>query len=185
VSPLSNVTVSVFRSAGGRPQVGSYVPAAVSDGNGRYTVRYEVGTVYGAPVAFDAVFERTGFDRVRRAIVINADTMLNVTVPRSCATKPPRPQIVVSSTSVQFSWNAVSGATDYVLDVFPYNFPGYTPPVMSTGTGGATFYRWDTPPASRFTATISSRTPTCGISSPSDACPFDTRTPGPSSCFLF
>ena len=183
-SPLSNVTVAVFHSSSGRPQVGNYVPTTVSDSNGHYTVLYEV-TAFGAPVAFDAMFQRAGFDNVQRGIVVSGNTTLNLTLPRSCAKKPSRPQVVVSSTSVQFSWDPVSGATDYVLDVFPYNFPGYTPPVMSTATSGATFYRWDTPPSARFTATVSSRTPTCGLSSPSDSCPFDTRTPGPGSCFLF
>jgi hypothetical protein len=183
-SPLANVTVSVFQSGGGRPQVGTYVPMTATDGNGRYAVFYEVARA-GAPVAFEALFQRAGFDTVHRGIVVSGDTTLNLTLPRSCAKKPSRPQVVVSSTSTQFSWDPVSGAGDYVLEVFAYNVPGYTPPVMSTATRGATFYRWDTPPSARFTATVSSRTPSCGLSSPSEPCSFDTRVSGSGSCFLF
>lgn len=182
-SPLSNVSVSVRQDIGGRPQAGLYVPAAVSDARGRYRVAYEV-TSPGRVVGFDSLFERSGFNTVLRGIAISGDTTLDVVLPRSCAVTPSRPQVLVSLESAQFSWAAVNGATDYVLDVFASNTSGYTPPIMTSGTGGATSYRWSTPPSGRFLAAISSRTPVCGLSSPSQLCAFDTRIVGNSACFL-
>ncbi|HTI40616.1 MAG TPA: hypothetical protein VL693_02230 [Vicinamibacterales bacterium] len=182
-SPLSNVTVSVRQDIGGRPQAGPYVPAAVSDARGRYTVAYEV-TNPGRVVGFESLFQRSGFNTVLRGVAISGDTTLDVVLPRSCTVTPSRPQAMVSLESIQFSWAAVNGATDYVLDVFASSTPGYTPAIISTGTGGATSYRWNTPPSGRFMAAISSRTPGCGLSSPSQFCAFDTRVVGNSACFL-
>jgi hypothetical protein len=182
-SPLSNVVVSVFRSGGGRPQAGTYEPAAVSDARGRYRVAYEV-TNPGRAVGYESLFERSGFESVSRGIVISGDTTMDIVLPRACAISPSRPQVAVDATSVQFSWTPVGGATDYVLDIFGTGVSGYTPPVMSTGTGGVTSYRWNTPPSGRFLAAISSRTPGCGLSSPSPLCAFDTRVVGNSACFL-
>lgn len=167
-TPLSQVTVSLLRSMRGG---GRYEPLTVSDAAGRYSV--QVTTPF-----LPALFTRSRFVATSRNIELSGDATLNLTLPRECSVRPGGLTATVSRDAVQFSWSAVSGATDYLLEVgtaaprsdSPYWFPA---DIISTRTGATTSYRWDTPRGGTFFARVASRT-SCGLSAPSEDVRFTT-----------
>jgi hypothetical protein len=151
-SLLSQVVVSVMdgRNSG---------RSVTTDGSGTYSLSaLEQGS-------FTVRFSRTGFNNTDRAVALNGDMTLNVTLPRTCTT-PSTPSNVsasVSGSSVTFSWSSVSGATDYIVEAG--SSPGGTGALSITTS--STTYTWNGAAGGTYYARVKTRNG-CATSTPSN-----------------
>jgi hypothetical protein len=150
-SPLPDVTVT-FGALGqcGKPL--SDVVTGMTDAQGRYSITNHGGWLE---------FTRAGFFDLCGYLILFGDRTVHVTLPRAgCSTYVTdliqNPLVTKTPDYIEFAWNQVQGARDYLVEVGTENGPlNYhsgpnsdrflTPNVMQTFTGGAARYRWNTP----------------------------------------